>query len=111
MGEESESPVEGISKASCEVKIECDAEVDGVMTRVSRWTTRNVSELKGEPVVMRCPYCHGPIRLHFKGIADRTTEDHWQHLGKRAKTTDRYSCRAGEAYDGAPHMMSVKPVQ
>jgi len=99
MDEEQVSPRETISKVHCEVK------VDGA------WVPRHVSDLKGEPVVMRCPYCHGPIRLHFKGVADKTTEDHWQHLGKRAKTTDRYTCRAGEAFDGAGHMMSVKPVQ
>jgi len=111
MREESEAPAEPICKTSSEVKREVEVEVAGVIRREWRWTLRPVAELTDKPTEIRCPYCLGPVRLHFKGIADKPTETHYEHLGKRAKTTDRYTCRAGEAYDGAPHMMSVKPLR
>ena len=111
MREEAQVPSESICKSSCEVKMDFEVEVDGVTRRESRWVLRPVTELTDKPTDIRCPYCLGPVRLHFKGIADKTTETHFEHLGKRAKTTDRYTCRAGEAYDGAPHMMSVKQVK
>ena len=74
------------------------------------WVSKNVSSLKGRPVDIRCPHCLGPIRLHFRGEGHRVIEDHFEHLGKRAGTTDRYTCRAGSGFKGT-HQESLHPIK
>ena len=92
------------SKTSCEVKRKFAA--DG-KTKEYRWTLTRVSDIPGRPGDVRCPYCHGPIRLHFKGDGDKVVEDHFEHLGEG----DTYHCRAGHRFPGGEHRMSLTPVE
>ena len=99
------------TKTSCEVKLKFEVEVDGVKRKESQWKLRKVSSLKGKPVDIRCPYCHGPILLAFEGTGARTADDHFEHLGKKVGTTDRITCKAGEAFKGGENQMSIKLIE
>ena len=91
------------TKISCEVKRKFEVG----NRREYRWTRMNVSEIPGRPGEIRCPYCHGPVRLHFEGTGDKTVGDHFEHR----KTHDRKNCKAGSSFKGSEHKMSLDPVE
>ncbi len=101
------------TKVSCEVKIKRIKLVDGVKTDKYeyQWTLKRISDIPGKPKDVRCPYCHGPIRLAFQGRGHNSKMDHFEHLGEKAGTTDRKTCLAGEGFEGGEHQMSSKLVE
>lgn len=69
-----------------------------------RWTEIRVSFLqKGAEV--RCLYCKGAVRLHFKQKEDGV-EDHCEHKSRQ----DSEGCRGGHYFLGE-HRESLKPVE
>lgn len=92
------------TKTRCEVKRKFDV---GNNKKEYRWVLMAVSDIPGRPGDIRCPYCLGPIRLHFKGTGSKVVEDHFEHRAQG----DRYNCRAGNGFKGGEHKMSLKPVE
>ena len=101
------------TKLSCEVKVKRIVLVDGKKTdkHEYQWVLKRISDIPGKPKDVRCPYCHGPIRLAFQGRGLNSKADHFEHLGEKAGTTDRRTCRAGEGFQGGEHLMSSKRVE
>lgn len=115
-------PLEGLAgiptNTSCDFRKETKRIVEGVKRTEVYWELTKVSDLrfvdtsnkKNTPRKVRCPYCFGPIKIHFKGNGKRVVEDHFEHLGEKVGTPDRYTCRAGEGFEGNEHKMSVQRI-
>lgn len=100
------------TNTSCEVKIKFTPTINGIKQKAEyRWILKRVSDLQGRPAEIRCPYCQGPIRLHFKGAGKKWVDDHFEHLGERAGTSDRTTCVVGEGFKGGEYKRSTKPVE
>ena len=76
--------------------------VDGV--KEYRWVQANVSDLPKRTEV-RCAYCHGEVRLHFKKQA-HGTQDHCEHRAHQ----DSVFCKGGHFFEGE-HRESENPVK
>ncbi len=119
--ESQECIVEDITKTSCHFKNKHYVIVDGKASgkcwyqwdiwKVSDLKEKKISKAKNRPPEIRCPHCHGPIKLHFKGTGKKWKEDHFEHLGKKVGATDRATCKAGEAFEGGEHQMSIRSVE
>jgi hypothetical protein len=64
--------------------------------RTTEWTRKRVIYVDGSRSV-RCPYCHGEIRIHRNRTADGP-QDHFEHL----RGEDSRRCIAGFYYEQAP---------
>ena len=115
-------PLEGLAgiptNTSCDFKKETKWKVEGVKRTEIKWDLTKVTDLrfvntsnkKNEPRKIRCPYCFGPIKLHFKGKGKKVVVDHFEHLGEKVGTSDRYTCRVGEGFEGNDHKMSIQRI-
>ena len=115
-------PLEGLAgiptNTSCDFRKETMWKVDGVKRTEIRWVLTKVTDLKTvdtsnkthEPRKIRCPYCFGPIRLLYMGTGKNAIPDHFEHLGEKVGTPDRYTCRAGVDFEGHEHKMSIQRI-
>ena len=76
--------------------------VDG--EKVYKWVEAKVSDIPRAAEV-RCLYCKGAVRLHFKKQAHGTA-DHCEHKTRQ----DSVNCRGGHFFEGE-HRESKNPVQ
>jgi len=116
---------EELSKTICEVKSKRKLGNTWVKGDFI-WVKKPVSDLKGhfdrmkdqskkdKQLEVRCPHCHGPIRLAFQDLnkGKHSKPDHFEHIGEKVGATDRLTCRAGDDFPvGGEHKMSIRPIE